>query len=144
MKKAIAMVVMAVAASSAMAADNKVMLPISGAMAANDAAAKLGGEVQYFFAGQKTPKVLETLSTDKTSQKTSAFGKSNEKACNWVFLSAMMRLEKRAKELGANAVVNIVSNYNNVESASATDFECHVGNIMAGVALKGDFVRIAK
>lgn len=144
MKKAIAMVVMAVAASSAMAADTKIMLPISGAMGANDAAAKLSGDVKFFFAGQPTPKVLETLATDKTSQKTNAFGKSDEAACNWVFLSAMMRLEKRAKELGANAVVNIVSNYKNVENASATQFECHAGAIMAGVAFKGDFVRIAK
>lgn len=143
MKKVIAMAVMALAASSAMAGDDKVMMPISGAMGANDAAAKLNGGVKFFFAGQPTPKVLETLATDKTSQKTSAFGKSNEKACNWVFLSAMMRLEKRAKDLGANAVVNIVSNYKNVENASATDFECHVGTLMAGVALKGDFVRIA-
>ena len=113
-------------------------------MGANDAAAKLSGDVKFFFAGQPPPKVLEKLGTDKTSQKTNSFGKSNEKACNWVFLSSMLRLEKRAKELGANAVVNIVSNYGNAELASATEFECHVGAIMAGVALKGDFVRIAK
>lgn len=144
MKKAIAMVVMAAAASGAMASDQKVMMPIAGGLGASEAAAKLGGDVKFYFAGQPTPKVLETLATDKTSQKTNSFGKSNEKACNWVFLSAMMRLEKRAKELGANAVVNIVSNYNNVEYASATEFECHVGAIMAGVALKGDFVRIGK
>lgn len=43
----------------------------------------------------------------------------------------------------ANAVVNIVSNFNNVEMASATEFECAEGAIMAGVALKGDFVKIA-
>lgn len=147
MKKTMLMVVVAALAAgsavTAQAADRKLNLSIAAAMAANDGKEKLGDSVQYFFAGQPTPKVIEKLSTDKTSQKTNAFGKSDEKACNWVFLSAMMRLEKRAKELGANAVVNIVSNYNNVESASATEFECHAGAIMAGVALKGDFVRIA-
>lgn len=145
MKKTMLMVVLAALAAgstmTAQAADRKVKLSIAAAMAANDG--KLGDSVQYFFAGQPTPKVIEKLGTDKTSQKTNAFGKSDEKACNWVFLSSMMRLEKRAKELGANAVVNIVSNYNNVESASPTEFECHAGAIMAGVALKGDFVRIA-
>jgi uncharacterized protein YbjQ (UPF0145 family) len=147
MKKTMLMVVVAAlaagSAATAQAADRKVNLSIEAAMAANDGKAKLDDSVRYFFAGQPTPKIIEKLSTDKTSQKTNAFGKSDEKACNWVFLSAMMRLEKRAKELGANAVVNIVSNYNNVESASATEFECHAGAIMAGVALKGDFVRIA-
>ncbi len=143
MKKAIVMAVLAMAATGAAAADKKVMMPISGAMGANDAQAKLGdSSVKYFFAGQPTPKVLEKLGSDKTSQKTNAFGKSDEKACNWVFLSAMMRLEKRAQELGANAVVNIVSNYGNVEMASPTEFECHVGNVVAGVAFKADFVRI--
>ncbi|MFC0250535.1 hypothetical protein [Massilia consociata] len=46
------------------------------------------------------------------------------------------------KQLGANAVVNIVSNYKNVENSSATEFECHDGAMMTGVALKGEFVRI--
>lgn len=142
MKRMIAVAVLAVAASSAMAADNKVMMPISAAMAANDAQAKLNNGVQFFFAGQSTPKVSEKLAQDKTSQKTNSFGKSKETACNWAFLSAMLRFEKRAKELGADAVVNIVSNYGNVENASATEFECHEGNIMAGVAFKGDFVRL--
>lgn len=143
MKKIIVMAVLAVAASGAMAADNKKLMPIATAMAANDAQAKLNNGVQFFFAGQPTPKVIDKLGSDKTSQKTNSFGKSAETSCNWAFLSAMLRLEKRAKDLGANAVVNITSNYGNVEMASATEFECHDGNIMTGVALKGDFVKIA-
>jgi len=142
MKKMIVMAVLAAVATGAMAGDAKLKMPIAAAMAANGAEAKLNNGVQFFFAGQATPKVLEKLGVDKTSQKTNSFGKSAETACNWAFLSAMMRLEKRAKDLGANAVVNITSNYGNVESASATEFECHEGAIMAGVALKGDFVKI--
>jgi hypothetical protein len=38
---------------------------------------------------------------------------------------------------------NIVSYYNKKVMSSATEFECHAGAIMAGVALKGDFVKIA-
>lgn len=143
MKKVMLMVVLAAVASGAMAGDRKVMLPIAGAMAANDTKAKLEGPVQFFFAGQSTPKVLEQLGSDKTSQKTNAFAKSDDVACNWVFLSDMLSLQKRAVALGANAVVNITNNYKNVENPSATEFECHVGGIMAGVALKADFVRIA-
>jgi hypothetical protein len=37
-----------------------------------------------------------------------------------------------------------VSNYKNVETASETEFECHDGAIMSGVALKGDFVKFKK
>ncbi|NML60000.1 excinuclease ATPase subunit [Massilia sp. RP-1-19] len=129
-------------AAPAQARNTKVMLPLAAAMAENDAQSRLGDDVKFYFAGQTTPSVLQKLGSDKTSQKTNAFGKSDAKACNWAFLSAMLRLQKRAKELGANAVVNIVSNYDNVEFASATEFECHSGAIMAGVALKGDFVKV--
>jgi len=147
MKKMIPVAVMAVAAlasASASAANDMLKFPIAGAMAANDAQARLGDSVKFYFAGQPTPRVESKIITDKTSQRTNGFGKSAEKACNYVFLSAMLQLQKRAQDVGADAVINIVSNFNNVEFASATEFECADGALMAGVALKGDFVRLAK
>ena len=54
----------------------------------------------------------------------------------------MIQLEKRAKQLGANAVVNIVSFYQKNVMSSPTEFECHAGAVIAGVALKGDFVKV--
>ena len=118
------------------------MLPLTGALADNDAQGRLGDSVKFYFGSQKTPEVLTRLGTDQTSQKTNSVGKSAEKACNWAFLSGMLRLQARAKELGANAVINIVSNYKNVEMSSDTEYECHDGAMMTGVALKGDFVTI--
>ena len=56
----------------------------------------------------------------------------------------MLALQKRATEVGADAVVNIVSNFKDQEFASQTEYECADGAIMAGVALKGDFVKLAK
>jgi len=130
--------------SPAHARDTKYLLPIEPALAVKDAQDKLDGSVKFFFGNQETPKILTKLSTDITNQKTNAVGKSDEKACNWVFLSAMVQLEKRAKQLGANAVVNIVSYYQKNVMSSPTEFECHAGAIMAGVALRGEFVKIAE
>ena len=124
------------------ARDSKYMLPIAAALETKDAKEKLEGSVKFFFGNQESPKILTKLGTDVTNLKTNAVGKSDEKACNWVFLSAMIQLEKRAKQLGANAVVNIVSYYQKNVVSSATEFECHAGAVMAGVALKGDFVKI--
>ena len=126
----------------AQARDTVHMRSIEAALNANDARARLGDGIKYYFGDQKTPEIIERLGSDKTSQKTNSFGKSAETSCNWVFLSAMLRLQARAQELGANAVVNIVSNYKNIERSSATEFECHDGAIMTGVALKADFVKI--
>lgn len=132
------------ASFSASAEDKMIKFPIAGAMAANDAQQRLGDSVKFYFADQQTPKVASKITSDKTSQRTNGFGKSAEKACNWVFLSAMLALQKRATEVGADAVVNIVSNFKDQEFASQTEYECADGAIMAGVALKGDFVKLAK
>lgn len=122
--------------------DTKHILPIATAMATKDAEEKLEGSVKFFFGKQEHPKILTRLGTDVSNRKTNAVGKSDERACNWAFLSAMIALERRAKQLGANAVVNIVSYYQRVEMSSTTDFECHAGAVIAGVALKGDFVKL--
>ena len=132
------------AAWPAHARDAKLMFPVAPALEAKDAKEKLDGSVKFYFGDQETPKVLTKLGTDVTNQKTNKFGKSDERACNWVFLSAMIQLDKRAKQLGANAVVNIVSYYQKNVMSSPTEFECHAGNIVAGVALRGEFVKIAE
>jgi uncharacterized protein YbjQ (UPF0145 family) len=124
------------------ARDTKYLLPIATALEVKDAQDKLDGSVKFYFGSQPTPPVLAKLGSDVSNRKTNAVGKSDEKACNWAFLSAMVALERRAKQLGANAVINIVSYYKKDTMSSTTEFECHAGALMAGVALKGDFVKI--
>lgn len=129
--------------TSAHARDTKLQLPIDAAMSKPEAKEKLGhSSVKFYFGKQKHPKVTKSLISDVTNKKTNAFGKSDEDACNWAFLSAMLALEQRAQSLGANAVINIVSYYKKNTFSSNTEFECHAGGLMAGVALKGDFVKI--
>lgn len=145
MKKVVKMFAVAtlmLAGVSAQAADRKVMLPLADAMSSSATEGKLNGGVKFYFGTTPTPPVLGSFGVDKTSQKANAFNKSDEVACNRAFLSAMIRLQKRALEIGANAVIKIVSNYQNVEMSSTQEFECHAGGLMAGVALKGEFVKI--
>ena len=78
----------------------------------------------------------------RTNKKTNAFGKSDERACNWAFLSAMITLRNRAIAEGGNAVINIRSNYKNNVSSSETTYQCGAGNVIAGVALIGDVVTL--
>ena len=140
----LSVLVLSLAAMSVVhAADDKHMMSISAAMEAKDAKEKLSGDVRFFFGNQKHPKIQTKLGSDFTNKKTNAFGKSAERACNWVFLSAMMAMQERARTLGANAVVNIVSYYKKDVQSSPTEFECHSGFTIAGVALKGDFVKIS-
>ena len=124
------------------ARDTRHLLPIAAAMETKDAQDKLDGSVKFFFGDQAAAQVVTKLGSDVANRKTNAFGKSDEKACNWAFLSALVALEKRAQQLGANAVINVVSYYNRKVMSSTTEFECHAGAVIAGVVLKGDFVKI--
>ena len=141
---AILFVLLLSGALPAQARDTKYLLPIAAALEVKEAKEKLDGSIKFFFGNQETPNVLAKLGTDVTNLKTNAVGKSDERACNWVFLSAMVALERRAKQLGANAVINIVSYYQKQVMSSASEFECHAGAVVAGVALRGEFVKIAE
>lgn len=141
-KLLVALVAVAALASGPVAArDTKMMVSIDNAMLANDAKARLGDGVKFYFG--KTPgNVGKRIGVGQTSKKTNSFGKSPEEACNWAFLSAMLALKADAESKGANAVVNIQSNYANVPFSSTSEFECHDGKMITGVALKGEYVRI--
>ena len=131
------------ALAQAEARDTKHMLPIETAMSTPAAKEKLDGSVRFYFAGQRTPKVLKTSGEGVTNRKTNAAFKGDEEACRWVFLSALLALQDEAKSLGANAVIDITSYYKKNEFSSATEYECHAGAIMAGVALKGTYATVA-
>ena len=103
---------------------------------------KVDKDIPLYFAGQAHPRVVKSLGEFATNKKTNAFGKSDEDACKHVFLSAVRELQERARKEGGNAVINIKSNYQNVERESATEFTCGAGAVVAGVALKGEVVKL--
>jgi hypothetical protein len=98
--------------------------------------------VRVFFAGQQHPEVSKKYGEFSTNKKTNAFNKSDERACQWAFFSAIKSLQERALKEGGNAVINIKSNYKSREFSSPTEFQCGAGAIIAGVALKGTVVNI--
>jgi len=136
--------VMLVAPMAAQARDTKLMLSIEEAMSTPEAKERLQGDIRFYFGDQLLPKVKERLGEGVSNRKTNAANKTDKQACEWAFLSAMLALQGRAQELGADAVVNIRSYYRKVPVKSATQYECHAGALIAGVALKGEFVKLAK
>jgi uncharacterized protein YbjQ (UPF0145 family) len=53
-----------------------------------------------------------------------------------------MQLQERARREGGNAVINIVSNYKDIPFSSETQYECGAGNVVGGVALRGEVVQL--
>ncbi|SPB17721.1 excinuclease ABC subunit A [Caballeronia novacaledonica] len=105
---------------------------------------KVDQDIPLYFAGQNHPGVAKSFGEFATNKKTNAFGKSDEAACRHVFLSAVRELQDRVRKEGGNAVIDVKSNYRNVEFVSATQFTCGAGAMVAGVALKGEVVTLKK
>ncbi|GHB94341.1 excinuclease ATPase subunit [Thermomonas carbonis] len=139
---ALATVLTLAAAPAADARDTRHQFDIATAIAAGKADGTLDGSVQFHFKGARAPAVTDRLGAANTNRKTNAFGKSDATACQWVFLGAMKALQAAAKERGANAVIDIESNYKNQVFSSATQYECGAGGLMAGVALKGVYAKV--
>jgi len=129
---------------NAQARDTRKMYSISDALNTEDAKAKLDPDVRLYFGKQKHPKAVKHFGEFMSNKKTNAFNKTDKRACQWAFLSAMLSLQKRAGLEGGNAVVNIRSYYKRNEVSSTTEFECGSGAIIAGVTFKGDTVKLPK
>jgi uncharacterized protein YbjQ (UPF0145 family) len=126
-----------VGVQGAQARDVEHSLSIAEFMADAEVRSRLGNDVTFYFSGQATPPAVKSFGDVVTNRKTNSFGKPDASACRWAMLSALIHLRDRAKELGGNAVVNIVSYYKKDTQGSSTNYICHAGNIVAGVALKG-------
>ena len=126
----------------AFARDTVLHIPLADVLELPEAKEKLDPAFKFYLDGQATPKGTKRLSTDVSNPKTNGFNKSDDYGCKWAALSALINLQNGAKRNGANAVVDIVSYYKKVEYKSSTDFECHAGAFVIGVALKGTYAKI--
>lgn len=125
------------------ARDTTHFLPFDTAVQEALNAGRLDGSVKFYLAGNKPAgKVSVVRAGVTTSKKTNAFNKTDEAACSWALQSALIHLQKAAKAAGANAVVDIASNYKHVEYKDSQKYECHAGAVMAGVALKGSLANV--
>ena len=128
-------------ASPALARDAVYHMKIQDVLDSADAKAALGDRVKFYFATQKAPAAMQQFGEDVANPKTNSFGKSDEAVCHRAMLDALLELRKRADKYGADAVVNIVSYYKKQVFASETEYECHAGGFVGGVALKGLFIK---
>ncbi|WP_263262116.1 excinuclease [Pseudomonas sp. RIT-PI-S] len=125
------------------ARDTTLMLPFDNVVQQMLKEKKLDGTVKFYLAGTTPKGKVSVVSPDAvTNKKTNAFNKTDAQACEWALQSALLTLQDAAKQAGANAVTNIVSFYKRIERRDASQYECHAGAVIAGVALKGDVANV--
>jgi hypothetical protein len=127
-------------ATAAHARDDRLRLPLADALNSPDARTTLDPGIHLYFGKQPYAAPAQRFGVFSTNKKTNFFNKTDAQGCAWVFLGAAKQLQERARKMGGNAVVNIVSIYKNQEFSSETHYECGAGNVVGGVALRGEVV----
>lgn len=127
-------------AAPALAEDAVLKIRLADVVSMPEAKGKIDGTVTFHLHGSRKAPSGTVLGDAVANKKTNAFGKSKEFACKWAALSALISLQAGAKKAGATAVVDVVSYFRKVETRDPVTFDCHVGGLMAGVALKGRYV----
>jgi uncharacterized protein YbjQ (UPF0145 family) len=124
-----------------LATDKVVHLAFNNAVVAATQSGKLDGSVKFYLADIKPSGQVTVLNSVTIEKKTNAFGKQDQVTCDWALQSALISLQDDAKKAGANAVVDIVSDYDN-EYRDSQNYECHIGFLMSGVVLKAKLAKV--
>lgn len=141
---AMAAVVMALSAMPAAARDTAYHLKIDDVKSDPRYSGAVPSDITLVFGDEKPANVGQSYGEFVTNKKTNSVGSPDEVVCRWAMMSAMKELAERARTEGGNAVINIVSYYKKNVFSSPTEYECHAGAIIAGVALKGTVVKLNK
>jgi len=124
-------------------ATNLMYMPFEKVVSDAIRAGRLDGSVKFYLAGNQAGGTQRLIQPHVVSDLgTNASNKSDNDACEWVLQSVLIELQARAKRVGANAVTNITSYYDQHVRKDLNTYECRAGVFVARVALRGDLVRV--
>ena len=129
-------------ATVADARDDRIRLPLANVLSSPQAQARLDPGIALYFGQMPYAQPAQRLGTFTANEKTNFTNKTDIDGCNWVFLSAVRKLQEYARRQGGNAIVNVISVYKNQPFSSETEFECGAGTFVGGVALRGEVVSL--
>jgi len=124
-----------------LATDKVMHLPFNDVVVAATESGKLDGSVKFYLADTRPAGKVVVVSSITLNQNTSGFGKSDQVSCDSALQSALIGLQGDARKAGANAVVDIVSDFGN-EYRDKQNYECHIGFVLSGVALKAKLAKV--
>lgn len=129
--------VIGLSASKTQADDTGYVLPYRDVLAMPQAQTRLDPAVRLFFGQQQFPQPTSWRHDYFVDRSGNAVFSSAESACRNVALDNLVTLQERARAVGANAVVNIVSDYSRTPHQDNDSYQCHVGSLTANVSFKG-------
>jgi uncharacterized protein YbjQ (UPF0145 family) len=132
-------------AAPGIARDDRLMFPVKDAMERGKSTRdRIDPEIRVYFGKQKFPALERKMGEFTSNRKTNATNKTDKEACEISFVSAVLSLQQRARKEGGDAVINVHSVYKNENRESNSEYLCGAGTFVAGVALRGTVVKLAK
>lgn len=145
-------------ATPALARNDRVMLDWQDVLGGPEAKTRLAVDVALRFGDGSTPAAAErkevfqanriARASDVTLCQQTRRGYSQQAcdaaSCRAAATEALAELQKRAREVGADAAVEVVSNYQGNAFGSATQVECHAGGTGGHVSIRATLVRLGR
>lgn len=128
----------------ASAEDNWVYMPVKDALQSDLAKDKLDSGISFFMKGQSHPRTSNETREYTANKRARKFGRSEEEACHYAFVSALLSFQQRANKEGRNAAIDLYSVTKDKKFESSDQYSCLVGGMVANVALRGKVANIGK
>ena len=100
--------------------------------------------IRFFLEGQAHPAAVRVIGTWTADRPARGFLRSDEASCQVAFRSAIISLQKRAKDEGGNGIIDIVSVTRGKETSSSSDYRCVAGAAVVHVGLRGTVVEFVE
>jgi uncharacterized protein YbjQ (UPF0145 family) len=131
-------------ATPASARDDQRLYDIDFVLQSSEGRDRFDDTVRFQWSGQPAIEGTQTLSIHTSERKTFLPTRTEKEACDQSFIEALAALRDAARAAGADAVVDIKSLHKNREFRSATQYECRLGYLAAGVTLEGKLAKVSK
>lgn len=108
-----------------------------------EAESELDGQVRFYLSGQSHSPIVLRHSEEVVTAKIRGAGEEEIETCKRAALKALVEYQRKARKMGANAIVDLVSYFDEKVFISPAQFECHAGSRTVVVVFKGSYAKVA-
>jgi hypothetical protein len=127
-------------ASSALARDEIIELPFQGGVNIAESQGALRGVKMSIWSGVDHPPPAPGTARELTASKRTRRRGNDQLDCHWAMAAALKELAHDARAIGADTVFDVRSNWKHRPNYKGGFYECALGGLMVGVALRATAV----
>jgi uncharacterized protein YbjQ (UPF0145 family) len=103
---------------------------------------ELDGSVRFYLSGQEHMPAVIWHGEDVVRGNIRGAGEQEIESCKRAALKALVQYQEKARKLGANAIIDMVSYFKEQPYISRSAYECHAGSSTVVVVFKGSYVKL--